>query len=43
LAREGFWNPACVRNAWQDHLSGQRNYTAKLWNVLMFQAWLEAQ
>lgn len=43
LEREGYWQPARVRQAWEQHLSGQRNFTAKLWPVLMFQAWLEAQ
>jgi asparagine synthase (glutamine-hydrolysing) len=27
---------------WAEHLSGRRNWMARLWNVLMFQAWLEA-
>ena len=43
LRQEGFWNEARVTRAWSQHLSGQRNFTAKLWPVLMFQAWLEAQ
>lgn len=43
LRREGYWEPRRVREAWEQHLSGQRNFTAKLWPVLMFQAWLEAQ
>lgn len=43
LEREGYWQAARVRQAWEQHLTGQRNFTAKLWPVLMFQAWLEAQ
>ncbi|MFM5908635.1 MAG: asparagine synthase (glutamine-hydrolyzing) [Novosphingobium sp.] len=43
LRQEGFWQEARVTAAWGQHLSGQRNFTAKLWPVLMFQAWLEAQ
>jgi len=42
LAREGYFHPAPIRKIWAEHLSGQRNWMAPLWNVLMFQAWLEA-
>ena len=41
LAREGFFHPAPIRKIWAEHLSGRRNWMAQLWNVLMFQAWLE--
>lgn len=43
LKREGFFNVAPIRRKWQEHLSGQRNWQYHLWDVLMFQAWLEAQ
>ena len=43
LQREGFFNPAPIRRKWAEHLSGQRNWQHHLWDVLMFQAWLEAQ
>ena len=43
LEHEGYWHAARVREAWEQHLSGQRNFTAKLWSVLMFQAWLLEQ
>jgi asparagine synthase (glutamine-hydrolysing) len=43
LKREGFFNPAPIRRKWAEHLSGQRNWQYHLWDVLMFQAWLEAQ
>ncbi len=43
LAQEGFFNPAPIRQKWAEHLSGQRNWQYHLWDVLMFQAWLEAQ
>jgi asparagine synthase (glutamine-hydrolysing) len=42
LRNEGFFNPAPIRTMWQEHLSGQRHSPHDLWNVLMFQAWLEA-
>lgn len=42
LAREGYFHTAPIRQMWAEHLSGRRNWMAQLWNVLMFQAWLEA-
>ena len=43
LKREGFFNTVPIRRKWAEHLSGQRNWEYHLWDVLMFQAWLEAQ
>ncbi len=43
LLREGFFNPVPIRNKWQEHLSGKRNWQYYLWDVLMFQAWLEKE
>jgi asparagine synthase (glutamine-hydrolysing) len=42
LHREGYFNPAPIRTKWLEHLSGKRNWQYLLWDVLMFQAWLEA-
>lgn len=41
LRREGYLNPAPIRHKWAEHLSGKRNWQYHLWDVLMFQAWLE--
>jgi asparagine synthase (glutamine-hydrolysing) len=41
LQREGFFDPAPIRKRWLDHLSGRRNFQHHLWDVLMFQAWLD--
>ena len=41
LHQEGFFDVEFVRNKWLEHLSGKRNWHHQLWNVLMFQAWLE--
>ncbi|RZA35830.1 MAG: asparagine synthase (glutamine-hydrolyzing) [Lysobacteraceae bacterium] len=41
LRREGFFDPAQVRRTWQDHLSGRHDWQFHLWDVLMFQSWLE--
>jgi asparagine synthase (glutamine-hydrolysing) len=43
LKDEGFFQPAPIRRKWEEHLSGQRNWEYHLWDVLMFQAWLEQQ
>lgn len=41
LHKEGFFNVEFVRNKWLEHLNYKRNWDHQLWNVLMFQAWLE--
>ncbi len=43
LKREGYFHPTPIREKWVEHLSGARNWSHHLWDVLMFQAWLEAQ
>jgi asparagine synthase (glutamine-hydrolysing) len=42
LREEGYFHPEVIRKAWDEHLAGRPNQF-KLWSVLMFQAWLEAQ
>ncbi|MCZ6610395.1 MAG: asparagine synthase-related protein, partial [Alphaproteobacteria bacterium] len=38
---EGLLDGAMVARHWQEHLSGRRNWSYRLWAVLMFQAWAE--
>lgn len=41
LRSEGFFDPLPVRKRWDEHLSLAFDRQYDLWNVLMFQAWLE--
>lgn len=41
LREEGYFEPGSIRDVWAKHLSGKASEPQKLWNVLMFQAWLE--
>jgi asparagine synthase (glutamine-hydrolysing) len=43
LQREGWMEPGPIRALWDEHLGGGRNWAYLLWNVLVFQAWLEEQ
>ena len=42
LRNEGFFNPAPIQQKWQEHLAGKHNWQYLLWDILMFQSWLEA-
>jgi asparagine synthase (glutamine-hydrolysing) len=42
LRHDGYFEPVPIRAKWQEHLSGRRNWQYWLWNVLMFQMWLNA-
>ena len=41
LRQEGYFHPAPIRTKWEEHVSGRHDWAYLLWNVLMFQAWLE--
>jgi len=43
LRQEGYFDVQYVRSKWQAHLEGKRNNQSFLWNILMFQVWLDAQ
>ena len=39
LNEQGLLNTTMVREKWQEHMSGRRNWQHQLWDVLMFQSW----
>jgi asparagine synthase (glutamine-hydrolysing) len=43
LLQDGFFNARLVSQRWQEHLTGERDWHYPLWDVLMFQAWIEAE
>ena len=43
LRREGYFQAEPIRRKWMEHLGGGINWQYHLWNVLMFQSWLESE
>ena len=41
LLLEGYINPDPVLKLWEEHLEGENSRQYHLWDVLMFQQWLE--
>jgi len=41
LKQQGMFNAQLVRKMWNEHQSGQMNWQYHLWDILMFQDWLE--
>ena len=39
---QGFLDADAVQRLWAAHRSGARDHTNVVWNVLMFQSWLQA-
>ncbi|MEA1834435.1 asparagine synthase (glutamine-hydrolyzing) [Methylobacterium durans] len=42
LRREGFLDPTPIRALWNEHKQGRRRWHYLLWDVLMFEAWLDS-
>lgn len=43
LKNENFFQPEPIREKWEEHLSKKRNWYDLLWNILMFEAWLQKE
>jgi asparagine synthase (glutamine-hydrolysing) len=43
LGHDGVFQERTVRQKWKEHLSRKRDWGRALWNVLMFQGWVEDQ
>jgi asparagine synthase (glutamine-hydrolysing) len=41
LRQQGIFDPTVIRRTWEAYLAGQTFWTWHLWDVLMFQSWLE--
>ena len=40
MQRQGYLQPEPIQVLWRQHLTGRFDHTAKLWTVLMWQAWM---
>jgi asparagine synthase (glutamine-hydrolysing) len=43
LRHEGYFDFDVVSRTWQAHLKGEGDWSAYLWDILMFQVWLDAR
>lgn len=43
LTEDGYFDAAPIRHKWKEHQEGVRNWHYWLWDILMFQAWLDKE
>ena len=43
LQQYGYFNSDLIRNKWKEHLSEKKDWQNHLWNVLMFQSWINTK
>jgi asparagine synthase (glutamine-hydrolysing) len=43
LREEGYLDSEETLRLWREHRDGARDWTGRLWNILMFQAWLDSR
>jgi asparagine synthase (glutamine-hydrolysing) len=43
MRQQGYLRTELIQKKWAEHQSGVRDWHFYLWDVLMFQAWLEAE
>ena len=36
---DGYFNSHIIHEMWKEHLSGRKDWTSRLWTILMFQSW----
>ncbi len=41
IESEGYLQKDYIQRIWNEHLTSKRNWTNRLWSILMFQSWLE--
>lgn len=42
LKNEGYFKPEPIQQRWREHRSGKRDWSDQLWDILMFQSWLQS-
>jgi asparagine synthase (glutamine-hydrolysing) len=42
LEQEGYLEPQLVNKIWNEHISGKRDWSFRIWSVVIFQQWLES-
>ena len=41
MSEDGYFDSDVVYQKWREHKAGKHNWQTELWDVLMFQAWLD--